>query len=1430
MYDKHISKIKSLQFGLLSPEEIRNESVTEITKHQSFRADGAPIPGGLFDSRMSPSEKDERCETDNLPYDITPGYFGKIELNLPIFHHFHINTIQQVLSVICIECGSLVNPPFNNTKNFSGYDLLSFSKNNHPSEIKLLNLPKKQRLLALKKIKSDNRICPVCSCKQPKKYTTNLRGVDTIDAVYSTTDDIENKSIFPEYVYRLFQKINDKTCELMGFNPEFSHPSSLILHTIPVCPPLVRPSVKQGNGNMARDHITIRYEEVMKSNLTIRGYLNKDQHKEREKFREYLAHDVATLIDNDPGGGFSSMPRGSTQPHQTFGQRLRGKVPKAGRIRGNLLSRRVEMSGRSVITPDPMIELDEIGVPKKIAKKITYPVKVTEENRYFLEKCIENGPNVYPGAVGLIRKLTTNVIKPRKGLLLQRGDIVMRHIINGDYVLMNRLPTLHKKGFMGHKVRVMEGYSFRLNVNSTEPYNADFDGDEMNLHCPQNITTISETIELAGLKNQCMSSASNSPSIAFVQDNVLSAHMMTQNKHPFSNRELMNILARGAPHYYGNINKKKYSGKEIFNFYTPDYSDSVNKTLNKKDLIQIVSRCYHELGNNKCFEMTGMLQKLLNEYFLHHSFSIGPKDLKRGTDVHKKIDEIVDKMIMNITKRIENIHNSVGPCDKISFENFVNSEIGKATLKSENLLSKDEQSRFKPMIECGSKGKKKNITQMKGFLGQQIVNGKRTNTGYTHRTLPHFHKYCEDIRTRGFIRNSLSKGLHPFEFFFHAGGGREGLIEQALGTGDSGYIQRQMVKTLEDMVVKWSNTVNDAQNNIVQFLFGEDGAMGESIEEQDLIKIFNSLSDLELEYSLTKNEEHLNACINSQILKTIPQDKVLFEKYFNDFIEIRNDFIDTLCNKQIHSQEDLITTCNHSVNISQKVKFIINKFSLSNSIKTDLDPTTILKTYSDLFDRCSLHKYYSGCTLFKLLIYTHASPKQLICQYRFTREAFKEFVLNIEKSYKYSRIEPGEAVGVIAAQSIGEPCTQLTLNSFHFAGAGRSQGVPRLKELMYLESSATGRKLSISSIYLNRPHSIIETDTIKILKEIECIRFKDVLKSYTFHFDSPHYPWQNETLQRYHYLEEQAGVNDSVMYQWILRFFINEDKASLIDVWRTINEQEWVNNPIIDPETKSIFFRIDVYSVTKTDNNMKIVPVAKKGEAQKDFEVSLIGDIVEYGIEPLIIQGISGITNASYNLITSYRRDPDIGEVHEQKSYMISASGSELQEILSNPAVDTTRTCSNNVIDMYETFGIEAARLVLIEELSLVLKDVAHLDKRHISLLVDRMIATGKLLSVNMLGMDGYQNGPLTKASFERISKELLKAGVNGDIENVTGLASNIIVGQAPPCGTGIVNVSIDEDMYNNVKFDKVEKTKDSKLSTKPKNMKIHTLIDFSID
>ena len=1432
MYKNTYSRISSLQFGTLSPEEIRDNSVTEITKYQSFKADGQPIPQGLFDPKMSPTDKSERCETDLLPIDLTPGYFGRIELNIPIYNHFYIDTISQILSLTCIECGNILIPPFESEKNPKSMTIekiIDYSDQLIPSEKDLLSLPKKLRLARLKKIepnKDEEKRCPICSCIQPQKYVKNLRTIDSIDAVYKNKDI---RAIYPEYVYRLFKKISSKSCSILGFDYYNSNPSSLVLYNIPVCPPLCRPFIKQGNGLLSQDHITLRYEEIMKSNMTIKGYLNKGQHKQRERFREYLAHDIATLFDNDPNGTFPSLPRGASQPHQTFAQRLKGKEPKTGRIRGNLLSRRVEMSGRSVITPDPMIDLNEIGIPKKIAKTISYPEKVNLSNRSFLEKCIDNGKDVYPGALGLIRNNTDFTIKPRPKTLLEVGDIVLRHLCDGDYVLMNRQPTLHKKSFMGHKVKIMDGYSFKLNVNVTEPYNADFDGDEMNLHCPQTISTLTEVIELAGLKNQNMSGASNSPAIAFVQDNVLAAYMMTSNQNAFSQRELMNVLARGAPYYYGISSKNSFSGREILSFFTPDYTDTITKTINKKDLIKIISRCYHEFGEHNCFKMTGNMQKLLNEYLIHHTYSIGPKDLQRSKEVHNKVDDAASQMIKNISKRIEKIHNSQVECDKDLFEQFVNEEIAKATSISENLLYKDEKSRFEPMIKSGSKGKKKNITQMKGFLGQQIVNGKRTNTGYTNRTLPHFQKYSEDISTRGFVRSSLSKGLHPFEFFFHAGGGREGLIEQALQTGQTGYIQRQMVKTLEDMTIKWSHTVNDAQNNIVQFCYGDDNATGESIQEINIRNIFCSYDQLDLKYNLLSNasKEHLKITIEPQIIKQIPQDTKLFEEYFQQFIQMRNQLIDNIINTENTENQSDMFKLYHSINIDEKLQIIINKYKLSKTNKTNLDPTTILISYKELFERCSISQFFECDYLFKFLVYAKAGPKQLICEHRLTIEAFKEFLLNLEKSYKLSRIEPGEPVGIIAAQSIGEPCTQLTLNSFHFAGAGRSQGVPRLKELMYLEPS--GRNSSSCFIYLREPHCFVEKDAHIILSEIESITIKDILKSYEFFFDSKNV---SEKVLVYKKLEIDTGVHETITSPWILRFELFKTKTSLLyDTWTTLNDQDYINNPILDIENNAIFFRIDVEEVTRANGNNRIIPLPKKGEIPMDFQISKINELVDIGILPLQINGIQNISNAKVEKYTSYYRDPIVGSVIQKKKYFIKANGSQLIDLFNNPAIDTQKTVSNNVLDIYETFGIEAARHILIEELSAVLKDVGDLDIRHISLLVDRMVGTGKLLSVDMRGMDGYENGPLTKASFERITNEFLNAGLRGEVENVNGMASNIITGQAPPTGTGTVSVSIDEEMFNKFYiFKNLTKSKKGKKSNTKQNYKKKNIVNFSID
>lgn len=1440
MYHSEVSRISSIQFGLSSPEEIRNESVAEISKLIAYEKDGKPSKNGLFDTRMGPSSRSEKCETDGLSSDETPGYFGHIELSLPVFNHAHIGEVNKVLHCVCNQCGNRLIKLIGEKGAPTLEEAVNGPSENRPYPVyeEFMKLPGNKRLSILNNMKFD-KVCSKCNFENPKKYELNRRSVDSIDANY----DGKYSPIYPEYVYRVFQKITIEDCKVLGFNPPHSHPSSLVLHAIPVCPPLVRPSVQQGTGMVSQDNITTRYEELLKSN-NIAAEASDSNQERIDTHREFVADDVATLFDNDPAGGFQPKPKNAPMPHQTFAQRIKGKEPKTGRIRGNLMSRRVEMSARSVITPDPMIDLDEIGIPKAIAMNVTFPEKVNKLNIHELYKCVDNGPDKYPGAEGVIRKGSINTQKITKDMILEIGDTVIRHLRDGDLVIMNRQPSLHKKSMMGHRVRVLPGYSFRLNVNVTEPYNADFDGDEMNMHCPQSIATVNEALTLAGLKNQSMSPASNTPAIAFIQDNVLAAYNMTykDDKNPrkiaFTRRELMNALARDAPFYFGILDKNEYYGTEVLDLFTPNYSNKLQGVIKKGDLVKIVSDTYHQEGIAKCFAMSDNLQKLLIEYMNKNSYSVGPADILRD-GVNEEVDLIANNLMNKVNNKIRDVHSCKCSTDEKNFEEFVSGAIADATLSSEKLLEEAEQRRFNALIKSKSKGKKKNISQMKGFIGQQIVNGSRTSTGYSNRTLPHFNKYNENIKTRGFIRNSFSTGLHPYEFFFHAAGGREGLIEQALQTGQTGYIQRQMIKTLEDLTVGWNNAVNDSQGNVVQFLYGDDHSMGESIEVQDLKSVLNSSYEkLEVSHSLTK-DSIWKRCVSDEALAN--QDDSLLSAYYEDFLHSRKQYINrtllwlnyTDYLSEGHNQK-FPYTCNHAVNISKKLEILRNKFTLATDSVTDLDPTTILKSYQLLFKNCTFgNKFTNGTSLFKFILFSLAGPKQLICEHRVTRAAFKFFVKDLETSYQRTRVEAGEPVGMIAAQSIGEPCTQLTLNSFHFAGAGRAQGVPRIKELMYLES---GSRIGASSkIYIKAPHSIIKKDVEYIARnEIGATTIKDILTGYEIFFVQ-----ENSTcrdIRHYNNLKAQADIHESISSPYLLKLvFSHSDDQELVNTWRAIDKTPGKYNNVLDIKNKTIYTLINVYEVVAFGSKKDYI-----SDKKVDFDISSIGDLIDACIIPIVISGTLSIRNPVVVENNMYSYDDILGSFHKSKSYSITASGTNLLELFKNPAVDSTMTISNNVLDMYDTFGIEVARAVLIEELHLVLKDVGDLDNRHISVLVDRMVGTGKLLGVNSKGMEAYDNGVLGKASFEKVVSILRDGGLHGQEDKIEGISANLMCGHAPPCGTGIVEVALDEEIIgkNNVfnkslvKKNKIDKNKknDTKDTKRVKNISNKVAIEFNID
>ena len=434
------SKIIGIQFSILSPDEIRNSSVAEITSRDTY-INNKPVIGGLFDPRMGVLEPGLICPTDGLDYMKTPGYFGHVELAKPVFYIQYFNTILKLLRCVCFKCSKLL-----------------ISKDKYKQALKMLG---------------ERRWKYVFSIASKKHYC----GEDNEDGCGCIQDDIIIK-LTAEMVLKIFRRISDDDVNFMGFSPIWSRPDWMICQVMAVPPPSVRPSVKHDSSQRSEDDLSHILVNIIKTNNTLQEKIQMNANENIiEDWTTLLQYYIATQVDNKLPG-VSSVAQRSGRPLKSIKDRLSGK---GGRMRGNLMAKRVDFSARSVITADPNISIRELGIPMKIAKNITKPVMVNERNKNFLTKLVRNGPDEYPGAK-ILEKKNGNTITlryiDRNSIILENGDIVHRHMMNGDIILFNRQPTLHRMSMMGHVVKIMkQGDTFRMNVADTKPYNADFDGD-----------------------------------------------------------------------------------------------------------------------------------------------------------------------------------------------------------------------------------------------------------------------------------------------------------------------------------------------------------------------------------------------------------------------------------------------------------------------------------------------------------------------------------------------------------------------------------------------------------------------------------------------------------------------------------------------------------------------------------------------------------------------------------------------------------------------------------------------------------------------------------------------------------------------------------------------------------------------------------------
>jgi DNA-directed RNA polymerase beta' subunit len=1803
-----IQEVKGIQFSILSPEEIIKRSVVKITKTDTYTGN-EPVIGGLFDSRMGVLEHNKICSTCEQKNVFCPGHFGHIELAKPVFHAMFFDIVKKILKCVCYRCSRILISPHTQHEDFKNdmSKILNIKNNQKRWEayFKLCNTTTKAKFCG-----DDKHIG--CGTRQPDRYNKEAAMKIIAEWKDKSKDTSTQLEFTAEDVLRIFKRISEEDMEVMGFNPKWNRPEWMICSVLPIPPPAVRPSIIEENGQRREDDLTHKLSDIVKTNNNIIDKINKGASEETIKLiTMVLQYHIFTFIDNQIPGLAPSQQRNGRKL-KSICDRMR---KKDGRIRGNLNGKRVDQSARSVITPDPYISIDELGVPIRVALNITFQEVVNEYNIEEMRKLILNGPDKWPGAkyVKKVNDMTTINLKYGSDITnktaneLKYGDVVHRHLNNGDYVLFNRQPSLHKMSMMCHKVIIMPYQTFRLNVLDTPPYNADFDGDEMNLHCPQNIQTMNELKDLAAVPYLILTPRDGKPSIEVVQDTLVGSFRLTKDYTIVSDKQMANLQMCNS-YFKGKLHKPNkdytYTGRELFSEILPPslFIEEKNKAgqkviINNSSLTSgnldkavfhnitngLIPVIYHDYGPIEIKKFLDNTQRLVCRWLLTAGFSIGISDLVTDKETDNELNNKIKEMKAGAYKKLEDMRK--GDLENNSIfnnEEFIEREIIGILNQTTNKVAQislakidEKTNRMFNMVKSGSKGKETNIAQIMACVGQQNVDGKRISYGFTDRTLPHFTKYDDGPEARGFVENSFIAGLSPQEVFFHAMGGREGLIDTAVksitgdtpiiimengncrcvnigdwidnkldnqdnkefieysgpenlnmellninsddkiyiptgdadgvitwgeltaitrhdvgeilykittlggreviipnsktlliwngnqfegkktdevkkgdyvpssvfipkppinqsyvnetfelnrengqflglylnyyddedeneediiiriatddieeyvkkwfgkmnikyeietiektiyiignckkyiqtiignqkdipkfifnapeefiigfletyisydsylnteneiivntkskqillelntlfnylgifckqdillnkliisnqwakkfndlfinknkinidtysnnfietnnvvldeiinihiltdeekhkynklydvtvpstlnfsllnglicvDTSDTGYIERRLVKAMEDAKIYYDNTVRNALGGIIQYIYGEDGMDGTKIETQFLPTIEMSYFKMEEEYNLTEID-NIQIYLTPEATKEISGDT--YKRCSEHFKDLINDkmFIITKVNKFRKNSR-----LNYPIPFNRIINTILKRRETTGikGVLTDLTPDYILNKIDKMINELYVKDTEQGMTFFHILIRCFLSPKKLIIKYQFTKSMFDWFVSQIYDYFNEALAQPSEMVGIVAAQTIGELGTQMTLDSFHVSGTAAAvkatSGVPRLKEIL----SATKKTKTPTLIIYMKPDvaSVVNPimaedgveynderiDKTKIIamnvkNSIEITKLSDILEYTEIYWDTGNL--DNGILEVYNKfkpLYEAINKNFSKSC-WVLRMKFNKEKMvsyglRMIDIYTKLNKayNKYIDCIYSDDNAEECIFRI------------RLTEYACKDIENKD-EIAAIKAMEHNIVYQVLLKGYKGINKVSLNKKKYELYNEEKGEFDKIVEWVLDTDGTNLMEILSNPNIDATRTISNDIREIYNVLGIEAARNALYNELVNITGE-GSMNYRHLSLLIDTMTYKGNLMSIDRHGINRNASSALSKSSFEESVDMLINASIFSEYDNTSGISPQVMLGKVPNCGSGYFDIILDEE------------------------------------
>ncbi|MFD1598763.1 DNA-directed RNA polymerase subunit A' [Halobellus rarus] len=903
-------EIGAIQFGLMDPETYRDMSATKIITADTYDDDGYPIDMGLMDPRLGVIDPGLECRTCGSHSGSCNGHFGHIELAAPVIHVGFTKLIRRLLRSTCRDCGRLSLTAEEQDEFREGLQRNEELGEDWTDVLKA----------AVRQARKASR-CPHCGAPQHdikhEKPTTYYEVQDVLAGDYSEriasamqpdpdedeggmspselaeasgldlsrvndilsgefrpvgedrkklekaldvdlTEEDMNK-LMPSDIRDWFEDIPDEDIETLGIDPSRSRPEWMILTVLPVPPVTARPSITLDNGQRSEDDLTHKLVDIIRINQ--RFMENREAGAPQliiEDLWELLQYHVTTFVDNEISGTPPARHR-SGRPLKTLSQRLKGKE---GRFRGSLSGKRVNFSARTVISPDPTLSLNEVGVPERVAREMTQTMNVSERNLDRARQYVQNGPEGHPGANYVKRPDGRRLKVTEKNCeelaeKIDAGWEVNRHLIDGDIVIFNRQPSLHRMSIMAHEVVVMPYKTFRLNTVVCPPYNADFDGDEMNMHALQTEESRAEARVLMRVQEQMLSPRFGENIIGAIQDHISGTYLLTNGNPEFSETQALDLLRATSidtlpdPAGEDDTGQPYWTGRQLFSELLPDdlnldFTSSAgdNVVIENGQLIsgtidedavgafggEVVDTLAKKHSKTRARVFVNEVASLAMRAIMHFGFSIGIDDESIPPEANEQVDEAIDNAYDRVQELIEiyeagELESLPGRTVDETLEMKIMQQLGKAR-DSAGEIAEDHFRDDNPavvMARSGARGSMLNLTQMAGSVGQQAVRGERINRGYEGRTLSHYQKGDLSADAHGFVENSYRGGLTPREFFFHAMGGREGLVDTAVRTSKSGYLQRRLINALSELEAQYDGTVRDTSGTVVQFEFGEDG-------------------------------------------------------------------------------------------------------------------------------------------------------------------------------------------------------------------------------------------------------------------------------------------------------------------------------------------------------------------------------------------------------------------------------------------------------------------------------------------------------------------------------------------------------------------------------------------------------------------------------